>query len=86
MERKTRSDKRVRHRIYLLEGSKPVAIAPRRAGPQDREIILRVVERMLEEGVIREAQSEWGAPVLVVEKQDGSPRFCIDYRRLNELS
>ena len=61
-------------------------MALRRAGPQDREIIFREVERMLEEGVIREAQSKWAAPVLIVEKQDDYPRFCIDYRRLNELT
>ena len=74
------------HCISLLDGSEPVAMAPRRAGPQDREIILREVERMLEEGAIREAQSEWAAPVLIFERQDGSPGFCIDYHRLNELT
>ena len=33
--------RRAQHRISLLDGSKPVAMAPRRAGPQDREIIPR---------------------------------------------
>ena len=52
----------VQHRISLSDGSRPVAMAPRQAGPQDREIVLKEVERMLEEGVICEAQSEWAAP------------------------
>jgi hypothetical protein len=41
---------------------------------------------LLEKGYIRPSTSPWAAPVLFVEKKDGTKRMCIDYRSLNEVT
>jgi hypothetical protein len=42
--------------------------------------------KLQEAGYIRSDSSPWGAPILFVQKKDGSQRMCVDYRSLNDVT
>ena len=41
---------------------------------------------MMEDGVIEESRSGWGASVVFVKRKNGSLRFFVDHRKLNALT
>jgi hypothetical protein len=45
----------------------------------------KLLMELQEAGYIRPSSSPWGAPVLFVQKKDGSQTMCVDYRSLNDV-
>ncbi|GBL88231.1 Transposon Ty3-I Gag-Pol polyprotein [Araneus ventricosus] len=41
---------------------------------------------MVDNGVIEESSGPWASPIVLFKKKDGSKRFCVDYRKLNEIT
>ena len=44
------------------------------------------VEEMIKHDVIEPAASPWTSNIVLIRKRDGGLRFCVDYRRLNDLT
>ena len=66
--------------------SQPIKQQLRRQPVHLLEKIDDEVARMLNAGVIEPTCSPWASNVVIVKKKDGSLRFCIDYRRLNDVT
>ena len=45
-----------------------------------------LIDEMQSQGVIEPCHSEWASNIVLVKKKDGSIRFCVDYRKLNDLT
>jgi hypothetical protein len=73
------------HAISLVPDALPVNTRPYRYSPAHKDEFERQVKEMLGARIIVHNMSPFASPVLLVQKKDGSWRFYVDYRRLNEL-
>lgn len=74
--------KAVQHRIRLHDET-PFKERPRPIHPNDREAVKQHLKELLDAGIIRESESPFASPIVLVRKKNGSIRLCIDYRKLN---
>ncbi|GBL87911.1 Retrovirus-related Pol polyprotein from transposon 297 [Araneus ventricosus] len=58
---------------------------PLRLPFSEKKIVQTQVAEWLERGIIELCSSEYSRPVVIVRKKDGTPRVCIDYRKLNKV-
>jgi predicted aspartyl protease len=75
----------VQHRINT-GNVKPIRQPPRRLSLAKHEEVTQMVDKMKNEGIIEDSSSPWSSSVVLVTKKDGSTRFCVDYRRLNDVT
>ena len=61
--------------------------SPRRQSPRRMPFLVRQeVTSMQATGIIQPSKSPWASPIVLVQKKDGSHRFCVDYRELNSVT
>ncbi len=63
--------------------TKPVFRAPYKLSHLERAKLEKQIAELLRLGLIEPSTSPYGAPVLFVQKADGSLRMCCDWRKLN---
>ena len=72
--------------IKVDEAEGVVSSRPYRYSPQKMDIIDEQVKQLLDVGVIEPSESAWRSPLVVVQKKDGKPRLCTDFRMLNMIT
>jgi hypothetical protein len=72
--------------IDLLSGAAPIAKRPYRMLVGELEELKKQVKELVDNQFIHPSSSPWGAPMIFVEKKDGTQRICVDYRALNEVT
>jgi hypothetical protein len=75
----------IQHRIYK-ENVPPIFQRPYKMSPKEHEIIRKELDKMLAQGAIRPSRSPWASPVVLVRKKDGKIRFCVDFRKINQVT
>ena len=65
------------------EDERPIKQRPHRLSPEETQMQREEVLKMLEAGVIVPSNT---SPVVLVNKKDGTKRFCVDYRKLNDVT
>lgn len=75
------------HQMRLKPGAdQPIKQRYRPRNPAMQAIIDAEVAKMEQGGVIEPSCSAWSSPVVIVKKKDGTHRFCVDYRRVNDVT
>ena len=44
----------------------------------------KCLDKQIEAGVVRPSSSPWASPTVLVRKPDGSVRYCVDFRQVND--
>ncbi|GFT72103.1 retrovirus-related Pol polyprotein from transposon opus [Trichonephila clavipes] len=59
---------------------------PRRLSFAKQEEVQKLINDMKDNDVIKPSSSPWASLIVLVKKKEGSTRFCVDYRRLNDVT
>ena len=78
-----------KHKIQLQEGATPTYVKPYRLPYAQKQEINEQISKMLNDGIIEPAVSEWSSPLLIVPKKGDASgnkkwRVVIDFRLVNK--
>jgi hypothetical protein len=79
-------EREISMRIPVQVGSIPPCQAPYRVHEEAKKTVEETLKYLYEHGLARDSFSEYGAPVTLAKKSDGTWRFCTDYRKLNAIT
>ena len=79
-------DRAIEFFIDIISGITPISKASYRVAPIELEILKTNLQEYFDKGLIRPSTSSWGALVLLVNKNNGGKRLCIDYMELNKVT
>lgn len=69
-----------------VTSNRPVYHRPYRMSESEKTVTRKMVEDLLDNGIIRDSNSSYASPALLVDKASGEKRLCVDYRALNKIT
>ena len=72
-------DREVEFNIDLIPYTYPISLTPYRMAPAKLRELKTQLQELVDKGFIKQSTSSWQAPVLFVQKKDGTLRLSIDY-------
>ena len=73
-------------RLRVKPGSQPQVATHGRKSPKENKTMDDHVQELLSAGLVEPSSGEWRAPMLLVNKPDGTKRVTIDFRKLNDVT
>ena len=67
------------HHIPLKDETQIVRVRPYRYPTFQKNEIEKIVREMKSAGIIRDSNSPFASPIILVKKKDGTWRMCVDY-------
>ena len=77
--------KSIQHCIKLTNNV-PFRLPPCRYSEDKKKIIREQVQEMLHDQVIEPCCSPYSSPIVIAKTKDGKNRFCINFRKLNQIT
>ena len=78
--------KLLEHHIVTAKDQKPIRLKNRPINPAMVDNLKEQIDKWLKDEVIEPSDSPWAFPLLWVPKKNGKIRWCVDYRRLNDIT
>jgi hypothetical protein len=72
--------------IELLSGTSAISKRLYRMPINELVELKKQIAELQSKGFIHPSLSPWGAPMLFIEKKDGTQQMCVDYHSLNEVT
>ena len=69
-----------------IEGHLPIKQALCRVPSHRRAEVVELITQIEKQWVIDESKSPWSFSIVLLKKEDGKTRFCVNYHRLNEIT
>lgn len=67
-----------------LHDESPVTYKPYRLPYSERILVRDIINQLMENDIVKESDSPYASPIVLVRKKNGEPRLCVDYRALNK--